>query len=172
MQWQVIVALVVMIPVILLPVAVIWYLNIGRIKEVVASPLDHVVDFVDDAVDNMLLLPAAIIWYLNIGHIREAPADREHRLKNLVLPEYEFAQFKQYCRERGFDLSYVSTEISGSKEEIEQHQFDGHQVIKLTRGQFTFRGVPYAVAEWQKEKWGSSFSEIQEEFFKKRTPIA
>ncbi len=32
MQWQVIVALVVMIPVILLPVAVIWYLNIDRIK--------------------------------------------------------------------------------------------------------------------------------------------
>jgi hypothetical protein len=32
MHWQIIVALVVMIPVIILPVAVIWYLNIGRIK--------------------------------------------------------------------------------------------------------------------------------------------
>ncbi len=172
MHWQVIVALVVMIPVILLPVAIIWYLNIGRIKEAVANPLDHVVDFVDAAVDNMLLLPTAVIWYLNIGRIKEAPAGREHRLKNLLLPENDFAKFKQYCGEKGFDLSYSSPEISGLKEEIEWHQFDGPQVIKLTRGQFTFIGVPYTVAEWQQEKWGSRFSEIQEEFFSKRTPIA
>ena len=32
MQWQVIVALVVMVPLILLPVGVIWYVNMDRIK--------------------------------------------------------------------------------------------------------------------------------------------
>ena len=35
MQWQVIVALVVAIPVVLLPVAFVWYLNIGGIYQVV-----------------------------------------------------------------------------------------------------------------------------------------
>ncbi len=92
--------------------------------------------------------------------------------ENLVLPENEFTEFKQYCRERGFDLSYFSGEISGSKGEIEQHQFDSPQVIKLTKHRFTFRGVPYTVAEWQQEKWRSCFPEIREEFFKKRTTIA
>ena len=32
MEWQIIVALVVMVPVVLLPIGIIWYLNIGRIK--------------------------------------------------------------------------------------------------------------------------------------------
>ena len=31
MQWQIVIALVIAIPVILFPVAVIWYLNIGGI---------------------------------------------------------------------------------------------------------------------------------------------
>ena len=92
--------------------------------------------------------------------------------KNVLLSEAEFDDFESYCRKKGVDLSYFSGEISGSKEEIEQHQFDGPQVIKLTRHRFTFRGVPYTVAEWQQEKWRSCLSEIQEEFFKKRTLLA
>jgi hypothetical protein len=35
MEWQFIVALVVMIPIILLPVAFVWYLNLGGIYAVV-----------------------------------------------------------------------------------------------------------------------------------------
>ena len=35
MQWQVIVALVVTVPIILLPVALIWYINIGGIYHAV-----------------------------------------------------------------------------------------------------------------------------------------
>jgi hypothetical protein len=84
--------------------------------------------------------------------------------KNLLLSEAEFDDFQRYCREKGFDLSYFSGEISGSKQEIERHQFDDPQVIKLTRHRFTFGGVPYTVAEWQQEKWRSCFSEIREEF--------
>ena len=92
--------------------------------------------------------------------------------KNLLLSEAEFDDFQRYCREKGVDLSYFSGEISGSKQGIERHQFDDPQVIKLTRHRFTFGGVPYTVAEWQQEKWRSCFSEIREEFFKKRTRIA
>jgi hypothetical protein len=92
--------------------------------------------------------------------------------KNLLLSEAEFDHFQRYCREKGFDLSYFSGEISGSKQKIERHQVDDPQVIKLTRHRFTFGGVPYTVGEWHQEKWRSCFSEIQEEFFKKRTRIA
>jgi len=35
--------------------------------------------------------------------------------KNLVLKEKQFAEFQQFCREKGFDLSYYSNEISGSQ---------------------------------------------------------
>ena len=51
--------------------------------------------------------------------------------KNVLLSEAEFDDFQSYCRKKGVDLAYFSGEISGSKEEIEQHQFDGPQVIKL-----------------------------------------
>ena len=91
--------------------------------------------------------------------------------KNVLLSEAEFDDFQSYCRKKGFDLCYFSGEISGSKKEIEQHQFDSPRVIKLTRHRFTFSGVPYTVAEWQQEKWRSCFLEIREEFFKKRTPL-
>ena len=37
MHWQIIVALVVMIPVMFLPLAVIWYLNFDSIKGLVAE---------------------------------------------------------------------------------------------------------------------------------------
>ena len=45
MQWQVVVALIVAVPIILLPVAFVWYLNLGgiitAIKEARASRLAH-----------------------------------------------------------------------------------------------------------------------------------
>ena len=87
--------------------------------------------------------------------------------KNLVLSEAEFDDFQRYCREKGFDLSYFSGEISGSKEEMERHQFDSPKVIKFKRQRFSSKGIPYDVAEWQREKWDSSLPQIQDEFFKK-----
>jgi len=87
--------------------------------------------------------------------------------KNLVLSEAEFDEFKQYCHEKGFDLSYFGPEILGSKEEIEHYQFSRPQVIKLRKRRFTFQGIPYDVAEWQQERWDSSLPQIQDEFFKK-----
>ena len=89
--------------------------------------------------------------------------------KNLILSEDEFDEFKQYCHEKGFDLSYFGPEILGSKEEIEHYQFSRPQVIKLRKSRFTFRGIPYDVAEWQQEKWDSSLPQIQYEFFKTGT---
>jgi hypothetical protein len=82
----------------------------------------------------------------------------------LVLSEAEFVEFKQYCREKGFDLSYFSSDISGSEEEIERYQFDSPKVIKLKRRRFSFSGTPYDVAEWQQEKWASNLSEIQSDY--------
>ena len=86
---------------------------------------------------------------------------------NLVLSEAEFVEFKQYCREKGFDLSYFGPEILGSKEGIEHYQFSRPQVIKLRKRRFTFQGIPYDVAEWQQERWDSGLPQIQDEFFKK-----
>ena len=62
--------------------------------------------------------------------------------KNLVLSEAEFDEFKQYCHEKGLDLSYFGPEILGSKEEIEHYQFSRPQVIKLRKRRFTFKGYP------------------------------
>jgi hypothetical protein len=84
--------------------------------------------------------------------------------KNLVLSEAEFVEFKQYCCEKGFDLSYFSSDISGSKEEIERYQFDGPKVIKLKRRRFSFSGTPYDVAEWQQQKWLTSLPGLRDEF--------
>ena len=67
---------------------------------------------------------------------------------NLVLSEAEFDEFKQYCHEKGVDLSYFGPEILGSKEEIERYQFSSPQVMKLRKRRFTFQGIPYDVAEW------------------------
>jgi len=39
MEWQFIVALVVMIPIVLLPVAFVWYLNLGGIHAAVRGAL-------------------------------------------------------------------------------------------------------------------------------------
>lgn len=85
-------------------------------------------------------------------------------LENLVLSETEFNEFKQFCRGKGFDLSYFGPELSGSKEEIEHHQFSSPKVIRLRKHRLTFKGIPYDVAEWQQEKWASNLSEIQSEF--------
>ena len=86
---------------------------------------------------------------------------------NLVLSEAEFGEFKQYCREKGFDLSYFGPDISGSKEEVERYQFDGPKVIKLKRHRFSFSGTPYDVAEWQQQKWLASLPELRDEFSKR-----
>ena len=86
--------------------------------------------------------------------------------KNVLLSEAEFDDFQSYCRKKGFDLCYFSGGISGSKEEIEQHQFSRPQVMKLRKRRFTFQGIPYDVAEWQQERWDSSLPQIQDEFFK------
>ncbi len=53
--------------------------------------------------------------------------------ENLVLSEAEFDEFRQYCHEKGFDLSYFGPEILGSKEEIGHYQFSRPQVIKLRK---------------------------------------
>lgn len=92
-------------------------------------------------------------------------------LKNLVLLETEFDDFKQYCKEKGFDLSYFSSELSGSREEMESYTFDSPKVIRLKRRRFGFQGVPFDVAEWQHEKWIGSFKEIRDEFFKNRKVV-
>ena len=88
---------------------------------------------------------------------------------NLILSEIEFGNFQRYCREKRFDLSYFSSGILGSRKEIEQHQFDGFQVIKVVKRGFIHEGIPYTVAEWQQGEWRNQFLEIQEDFFKKRT---
>ena len=89
--------------------------------------------------------------------------------KNLVLSEAEFDEFKQYCHEKAFDLSYFGPDISGSKKEIERYQFDSSKVIKLKRSRFSFTGTPYDVAEWQQQKWLTSLPGlvIQQNIIKK-----
>ena len=87
---------------------------------------------------------------------------------NLILSQAEFDEFKQHCREKGFDLSYFSAAISGSRKEIEQYQFESPKVIKLRKRLIGFEGTPYDVAEWQREKWIRTLQQIQEEFFKGR----
>jgi len=87
------------------------------------------------------------------------------REKNLVLMESEFAEFQEFCRNRGFDLSYYSGEVTGSKREIESYPFNGPRVVRLRKGLFAYRGVPYDVAEWQKNDWSHQFSRIRDEFF-------
>ncbi|WP_324664213.1 hypothetical protein VLL09_04720 [Dehalococcoides mccartyi] len=89
-------------------------------------------------------------------------------VENLVLSDTEFADFKRLCKEKDFDLSYFSGEISGSKEEIRTYRFDSPKVIKLKKLCFGFQGIPYDVAEFQQEKWSTSLPEIREEFFKRR----
>jgi hypothetical protein len=88
--------------------------------------------------------------------------------KNWVLSEAEFDEFKQYCHGKGFDLSYFGPDISGSKGEIERHQFDGLKVIKLKRRRFSFIGTPYDVAEWQHYKWLTSLPGLRDEFLTER----
>jgi hypothetical protein len=100
------------------------------------------------------------VWFLLKGVKTEVA-------KNLVLSEAEFDEFKQYCHEKGFDLSYFGPDISGSKEEIEHYQFDGPKVIKVKRRRFSFSGTPYDVAEWQHHKWLTNLPGLRDEFFKR-----
>ena len=88
--------------------------------------------------------------------------------ENLILSETEFDEFQRYCREKGFDLSYYSSSISGSIKEIQQQKFDEPAVIKLLKHRFTSIGIPYKVAEWEQVRWHNQFKEIQREFFKNK----
>jgi len=87
---------------------------------------------------------------------------------NLILSEVEFDEFKRHCREKGFDLSYFSAAISGSRKEIEQYKFESPKSIKLRKRLIGFEGTPYDVAEWQQEKWISVLPQIKEDFFRGR----
>ncbi len=91
--------------------------------------------------------------------------------ENLVLIEGEFDEFQRFCRHKGFDLSYYGPEIFGSKENIERYQFDSLKVIKLKIRRFTSKGIPYDVAEWQKEKWIATLAQLKDEFLKGRGDI-
>lgn len=86
---------------------------------------------------------------------------------NLVLSESDFEEFRQYCRQRGFDLCYFSSEISGSRQEIANLQFGSPKVIKIIKRRFSLRGVPYDVAEYQQNEWKRAFPSIKEEFFRR-----
>ena len=88
--------------------------------------------------------------------------------ENLVLEEAEFEQFRQYCRTKGFDLSYFHcSEITGLKEEIARHQFDSPKVIKLRKRWLGFAGIPYDVSEWQQESWRTNLPGLKDEFFER-----
>ena len=89
--------------------------------------------------------------------------------QSLILSEAEFDEFQRYCREKGFDLSYYSSNISGSEKEIQQQKFDEPAVIKLIKHRFTSIGIPYTVAEWEQDRWHNQFKEIHREFFKNKT---
>jgi len=84
--------------------------------------------------------------------------------KTLALDEKQFAEFQQFCRDKGFDLSYYSNEISGSRSEIANYQFESPRVIKLRKRRFSYRGTPYDVAEWQRVAWANRFSQARNEF--------
>lgn len=89
-------------------------------------------------------------------------------IRNVIMTESKFRDFQNYCCVKGFDLSYFSSEISGSEEEIEWYQFDLPKVIKIKRNGFWYQGVPYDVAVWQQQNWNSSFKQIVPEFFSTR----
>lgn len=89
-------------------------------------------------------------------------------MRNLVLAEADFEEFKSYCRRLGFDLSYFSTEMTGFGKEIENHRFDTPKVIKLKKKPFGYQGTSYDVAEWQQAEWQRRFADIVEGFTKMR----
>jgi len=73
-------------------------------------------------------------------------------VRNLLIPEEYFEEFKLYCREAGFDLCYFSSEITDSLRGIENYKFDRTYPIRLKKKRFGYCGIPYAVAEWQQEQ--------------------
>lgn len=88
-------------------------------------------------------------------------------MQNLALSEVDFDKFQRFCREKGFDLSYFGSEVSGSREQIERHQFDSPKVIKLRKSRFGFAGIQYDVAEWQQANWRRTLPKLRDEFFEK-----
>ena len=85
--------------------------------------------------------------------------------ENFVLPEAEFVVFQEFCRNKGFNLCYFGDEISGSQEEIENYHFDNPRVIKMIPQWFSYKGIPYDVAEYQKDKWSMAIAGLRGEFF-------
>jgi len=83
---------------------------------------------------------------------------------NILFPEEDFEEFKSYCRREGFDLSYYSSEITGSLREIEKHRFGSPKVIKLKKKRFGYDGIPYSVSEWQQEQWHHRLADIVDKF--------
>jgi hypothetical protein len=81
-------------------------------------------------------------------------------VRNLLIPEEYFEEFKLYCREAGFDLCYFSNEITGSLREIENYQFDKPCLIRLKKKRFGYCGIPYAVAKWQQAQWNCQLSDM------------
>ena len=88
--------------------------------------------------------------------------------KNLILSDLEFDDFKRFCSERGFDLSYYSVDFFDSINEMKRYEFGDPYVIKLVKHRFTVTGIPYTVAEWQQEEWRRQLPEVQRDFLKGR----
>jgi hypothetical protein len=91
--------------------------------------------------------------------------------ENLVLAEIEFKEFQRFCRSKGFDLCYFSPEISGSEEYIRGLQFDSPRVLKVKTRRFTSSAIPYDVAEWQCDKWGTALLQLRDEFSAGRSAV-
>lgn len=91
--------------------------------------------------------------------------------ENLVLTEIEFNKFQRFCRSKGFDLCYFGPEISGSAEYLRVLQFDSPRVLKVKTRRFTSSAIPYDVAEWQRDKWGTALLQLRDEFFAGRSNV-
>ena len=92
------------------------------------------------------------------------------REKILILEEQEFERFRKYCKEKGFDLSYIRGEdfkISrfssneNTRRELEKEAVNRNsKIVKRQNWKASF----YDVAEYEKERWDNAFLEIYEEF--------
>lgn len=90
----------------------------------------------------------------------------------LILEEREFEEFRKFCKEKGFDLSYIRVEevkiprFSSKekiKKELEKQALERNsRAVKLQSQKATF----YDVGEYGKERWNNAFQEICEEFKK------
>jgi len=92
------------------------------------------------------------------------------REKILILEEPEFERFRKYCKEKGFDLSYIrggdfkisrfsSNENTRRELEREARRRDS-KIVKLRSRKAVF----YDVAEYEKGRRDNAFEEIYEKF--------